>query len=204
MNLEYKIIDTVFPILVHFLALQVMAMMGLKDAALRTMLAAVLTMPLFLYFYHKEETLWPKQKKKITWYVVLETILAAVGLNFLFSALLSWIVADQGISNEAQDALLSGRMIFQIFGMGIAVPITEELVFRGLVYQKLERYLSVRQAVLLGAAIFALYHGNIIQGLFAFLMGIILNLLYHHFEDLRVPILFHAASNLMTVLLSAV
>ena len=204
MNLEYKIIDTVFPILVHFLALQVMAMTGLKDAALRTMLAAVLTMPLFLYFYHKEETLWPKQNKKITWYVVLETILAAVGLNFLFSALLSWIVADQGISNEAQDALLSGRMIFQILGMGIAVPITEELVFRGLVYQKLERYLSVRQAVLLGAAIFALYHGNIIQGLFAFLMGIILNLLYHHFEDLRVPILFHAASNLMTVLLSAV
>ena len=117
---------------------------------------------------------------------------------------MSFLVSDYGITSESQDALLSSRMLFQILGMGIAVPVTEELIFRGLVYRKLERYVSVKKAVLLGAAIFAVYHGNLLQILFAFPMGIILNLLYHRFEDLRVPVLFHAVSNLMAVLLAAI
>ena len=67
---------------------------------------------------------------------------------------MSFLVSDYGITSESQDALLSSRMLFQILGMGIAVPVTEELIFRGLVYRKLERYVSVKKAVLLGAAIF--------------------------------------------------
>ena len=62
-------------------------------------------------------------------------IVAAAGLNILFSALMSFLVSDYGITSESQDALLSSRMLFQILGMGIAVPVTEELIFRGLVYR---------------------------------------------------------------------
>lgn len=39
--MEYKIIDLVFPILVHFLALQLTGILGIGDAAFQTMLAAV-------------------------------------------------------------------------------------------------------------------------------------------------------------------
>lgn len=168
------------------------------------MLAAVITMPLFFWLYRKDQNLWRKEKRKITWIQWIIVIVAAAGLNILFSALMSFLVSDYGITSESQDALLSSRMLFQILGMGIAVPVTEELIFRGLVYRKLERYVSVKKAVLLGAAIFAVYHGNLLQILFAFPMGIILNLLYHRYEDLRVPILFHAVSNLMAVLLTAI
>ena len=200
--MEYKIIDLVFPILVHFLALQLTGILGIGDAAFQTMLAAVITMPLFFWLYRKDQNLWRKEKRKITWIQWIIVIVAAAGLNILFSALMSFLVSDYGITSESQDALLSSRMLFQILGMGIAVPVTEELIFRGLVYRKLERYVSVKKAVLLGAAIFAVYHGNLLQILFAFPMGIILNLLYHRFEDLRVPVLFHAVSNLMAVLLA--
>ena len=202
--MEYKIIDLVFPILVHFLALQLTGILGSGDAAFQTMLAAVITMPLFFWLYRKDQNLWRKEKRKITWIQWIIVIVAAAGLNILFSALMSFLVSDYGITSESQDALLSSRMLFQILGMGIAVPVTEELIFRGLVYRKLERYVSVKKAVLLGAAIFAVYHGNLLQILFAFPMGIILNLLYHRYEDLRVPILFHAVSNLMAVLLTAI
>ena len=202
--MEYKIIDLVFPILVHFLALQLTGILGIGDAAFQTMLAAVITMPLFFWLYRKDQNLWRKEKRKITWIQWSIVIVAAAGLNILFSALMSFLVLDYGITSESQDALLSSRMLFQILGMGIAVPVTEELIFRGLVYRKLERYVSVKKAVLLGAAIFAVYHGNLLQILFAFPMGIILNLLYHRFEDLRVPVLFHAVSNLMAVLLASI
>ena len=200
----YKILVLVVPILVHFLALQLTGILGIGDAAFQTMLAAVITMPLFFWLYRKDQNLWRKEKRKITWIQWIIVIVAAAGLNILFSALMSFLVSDYGITSESQDALLSSRMLFQILGMGIAVPVTEELIFRGLVYRKLERYVSVKKAVLLGAAIFAVYHGNLLQILFAFPMGIILNLLYHRFEDLRVPVLFHAVSNLMAVLLAAI
>ena len=196
--MEYKIIDLVFPILVHFLALQLTGILGIGDAAFQTMLAAVITMPLFFWLYRKDQNLWRKEKRKITWIQWIIVIVAAAGLNILFSALMSFLVLDYGITSESQDALLLSRMLFQILGMGIAVPVTEELIFRGLVYRKLERYVSVKKAVL------AVYHGNLLQILFAFPMGIILNLLYHRFEDLRVPVLFHAVSNLMAVLLAAI
>ena len=134
--MEYKIIDLVFPILVHFLALQLTGILGIGDAAFQTMLAAVITMPLFFWLYRKDQNLWRKEKRKITWIQWIIVIVAAAGLNILFSALMSFLVSDYGITSESQDALLSSRMLFQILGMGIAVPVTEELIFRGLVYRK--------------------------------------------------------------------
>ena len=61
--MEYKIIDLVFPILVHFLALQLTGILGIGDAAFQTMLAAVITMPLFFWFYRKDQNLWRKEKR---------------------------------------------------------------------------------------------------------------------------------------------
>ena len=61
--MEYKIIDLVFPILVHFLALQLTGILGIGDAAFQTMLAAVITMPLFFWLYRKDQNLWRKEKK---------------------------------------------------------------------------------------------------------------------------------------------
>ena len=49
--MEYKIIDLVFPILVHFLALQLTGILGIGDAAFQTMLAAVITIPLFFWLF---------------------------------------------------------------------------------------------------------------------------------------------------------
>ena len=61
--MEYKIIDLVFPILVHFLALQLTGILGIGDAAFQTMLAAVITMPLFFWLYRKDQNLWRKEKE---------------------------------------------------------------------------------------------------------------------------------------------
>lgn len=195
----YKIIDILFPILVHFLALQCTALFGGGDAAFRTMFASFVTMPLFYFWYREDERIWNRNTKKITWYAVLLTVLGAAALNFLFSSIISSFAVKYGISNQAQEELLSGRMLFQILGMGFIVPVTEELVFRGLVYRKLERYMSAAGAVFFGAALFAVYHGNAVQILFAFPMGIILTLLYRHYGTLKMPILFHAASNLAAI-----
>lgn len=166
------------------------------DATWRTTMAAVVTLPLLWRWYQQERSMWKKEEKEITWYAVLGVILGAMALNWLFSSLLSRFVISKGVSNAVQEELFAGRLWIQVFGTGMLVPLTEEILFRGLVFGKLERYLPIRAAVVVGAGLFALYHGNLVQILFAFPMGIVLNLLYRHYGSLKMPVLFHAASNL--------
>ena len=59
--MEYKIIDLVFPILVHFLALQLTGILGIGDAAFQTMLAANAVVLLAL---PERSELVEKRKKK--------------------------------------------------------------------------------------------------------------------------------------------
>ena len=114
--MEYKIIDLVFPILVHFLALQLTGILGIGDAAFQTMLAAVITMPLFFWLYRKDQNLWRKEKRKITWIQWIIVIVAAAGLNILFSALMSFLVVetDQVIPQSAIDELESKPGIIRV------------------------------------------------------------------------------------------
>ena len=43
------------------------------------MLAAVITMPLFFWLYRKDQNLWRKEKRKITWIQWIIVIAAAAG-----------------------------------------------------------------------------------------------------------------------------
>ena len=83
------------------------------------------------------------------------------------------------------------------------MPVAEELIFRGLLYARIRRTLPVWASVLTASVIFALYHGNMIQILFAFPMAIILTLLYEKGKWISYPILFHMGVNLTTVVLGA-
>lgn len=199
----YKVIDVLFPVMIHFLALQCGILLGGSewDGTLRASFAAIVTLPFMWNAYRNDRAMWKKDKKNIAWYAIPLTMAGACILNQVLSSLIFMITAGFGFSNAAQEELLAGEFLMQIIGLGILVPFVEEILFRGLVYGKLERYLSPGTAVIVGAALFAIYHGNIIQMLFAFPMGITLNLLYRHYGGLLMPFLFHASSNLGAVLL---
>ncbi|MCD7882190.1 MAG: CPBP family intramembrane metalloprotease, partial [Lachnospiraceae bacterium] len=85
-------------------------------------------------------------------------------------------------------------------GPGLFVPIAEELIFRGLVYARMRIRLQVGSAAFFSALLFALYHGNPIQAIYAFPMAIVLALLYEHGGKLIYPILFHMGANLAAIL----
>lgn len=75
-------------------------------------------------------------------------------------------------------ALFSGALWQQFFLMGIAAPLSEELLFRGILFERLRMALPFFWAALGSAAFFGLVHGNWAQGIYAALMGLILAWLY--------------------------
>ena len=51
-------------------------------------------------------------------------------------------------------------------------------------------------ANIIQAALFGIMHGNLVQGAYAFALGLILGYVYHKYQSLVIPILFHMSFNI--------
>ena len=89
-----------------------------------------------------------------------------------------------------------------VFMACVAAPFTEELIFRGFVFNALRRYLPAAAAVLLSAIVFGLVHwqtGN--AGAIAPLVagGVVLAVVYYRSGSLVASMITHALFNAFTV-----
>ncbi len=194
------------------------------DSALCTTLTAILVIPPVLWMYRGDEKPAANRLKSVaeqdtkkelddkenggptlTWRIFMGIACFVSGgiLDRVWSQVLLWLRVQDYFSNQTQEQLLASQLAVQIIGLGILVPVAEELIFRGLLYARIRRMLPVWASVLTASVIFALYHGNMIQILFAFPMAIILTLLYEKGKWISYPILFHMGVNLTTVVLGA-
>lgn len=78
---------------------------------------------------------------------------------------------------------------------GIISPVVEEMVFRGIACSWLGEYMSPAVAVAGSALLFGAFHGNLVQMLYASIMGVVLALVYRKYKNLTAPVLLHAAAN---------
>lgn len=76
-------------------------------------------------------------------------------------------------------------------------PITEELVFRGITFHAAKQYLSVPIAITLQAFLFGVFHKNMIQGIYAFALGLGLGYIMYLYDDILLTILVHILFNVL-------
>ena len=84
---------------------------------------------------------------------------------------------------------------------GIAVPIFEELFFRGLVYSWLRNRMAAANAIPLSALVFALVHWRVEVMVVAFAMGCLLAWLYEKSRSILPCILLHQSFNIAQLVL---
>lgn len=92
-------------------------------------------------------------------------------------------------------------IIVQIICSGICGPILEELLFRGIVYNKLKEFNRPMRAVIFTSVIFALFHSDIVNAIYAFGVSFILIYLYEKYKTLKAPILMHIFLNTTIILM---
>ena len=80
--------------------------------------------------------------------------------------------------------------------MVICAPVIEEYVFRKLIVERAIRY-GEGTAVLLSGFMFGLFHGNLNQFVYAFVLGVFLAYLYVKTGNLKITIAIHMMINLM-------
>ena len=94
--------------------------------------------------------------------------------------------------------------MIQIIGIGMIIPVCEELIYRGLIFMRMRQYCNVNLAIGLSALLFAAFHGNVVQGIYGFATGVLFAYVYEKYGSLKAPVLVHVSANLMSLGLSYV
>ena len=126
-------------------------------------------------------------------------LLSGLGCQLFISSILYFIeplIKDIMASyGEIAGSLIQGHPAVVIIYSIIVAPIAEEVIFRGLIFNRLLKGRDLILANSLQAVLFALYHWNIVQGLYAFAMGCLLGYVAYRYESLFAAILLHGAIN---------
>lgn len=88
-----------------------------------------------------------------------------------------------------------------IISSGIIGPIYEEILFRYLLYNRLKKKYSVKKALTITTVIFALIHISPVKVIYAFILGLIINIMYEKYNNIIAPILIHIAANTIVIFL---
>lgn len=128
------------------------------------------------------------------------TLGMAVGLNFLYELL--GITSSSEAFKDTAELQYAAALPLGLLVNGVVAPLVEELVFRGVMYNRLKKHLRYIPAILVSALCFGVYHQNMVQGSYAFLMGCIFAWLYEKTGRFYVPVIAHVISNVAAYLLT--
>ncbi len=143
--------------------------------------------------------LWEKPRRD---YVLLAmaTVGTVLGVNLLMTLV---GVVDKSASYQAvMEDQYAAWLPVGLICYGVITPIAEEILFRGIIYNSVKRMFQLRSAMIISAALFGMYHGNTVQGIYAFVMGLLMAYMYEYFGDYRVPVAIHMVSNVLAYILS--
>lgn len=107
------------------------------------------------------------------------------------------------VENELANVTESVSLWMIALIMVICAPIIEEYVFRKLIVERTIRY-GEGVAVLLSGLMFGLFHGNLNQFIYAFVLGMFLAFLYVKTGNLKITIALHMMINFMGGLVTSV
>ena len=105
--------------------------------------------------------------------------------------------------DELMEVILGHNILFEILAIGLVGPFVEEIIFRGIILRRfLKTSMKIPLAICLQALLFGVIHMNVLQGLYAFLIGVVFGLVYVWCDSIWLPVIMHSAFNLISVILS--
>lgn len=181
-----------------------------QNVSLITVAAGVFTLLILLIIFaiRKQKLFKNCGFNKINMKVIGLSIAAGLGLNITLNYILSYLSKLSSLKGlfDSYEKLASGIMygnaLMTLICVGIIVPIFEEIFFRGVIYNELRKSMPLWIAIILQAVIFGVFHGNVIQGTYAFALALVFGLVYTKFKSIWTAIIIHMVINSSSVLLS--
>lgn len=100
---------------------------------------------------------------------------------------------------QANTDFYGGTFAVELLCLAVFTPILEELVFRGIIFGRLKDMMAKPLAVAISALIFAAVHTNIVQFLYALILGVVLALLMDRAGNVYAAMIGHMTANFLAV-----
>lgn len=169
----------------------------------------LILIPIFLRMHRKDldrdrvdGVIANREKVPAAMYIFLIAAGAASCLAASNMISMSGLVEASESYSTAVDIMYSGGIGAELITLGVITPVTEELLFRGLVYRRFKEFTPIIPAMVWASLVFALLHGNLVQGIYAFIAGFLLCYVYERYNSIAAPVIMHMSSNLVAVFAS--
>lgn len=144
--------------------------------------------------------------EKMNFVSVLTIIVISFACLFLISPIINVydsFLTSVGVKEQTLPISLDSplKLIYLIFSLGILAPISEEFVFRGIIFNGLKEK-GLKNAVLISSLLFMLMHLSLHQTIYQFLLGIVLAMIYYYTQNIFASILVHFINNTFVLLIN--
>ena len=183
-----------------------------KSTMFLTGVAGLLTMLPLLYFYRKDRLcriaggiVKPEgiRHGRVLDYLLLLFMGAAMAQFGNLIVAIFQIFLQSSTYQDTMSLVTDGKSLMEmIYWMGIVAPVAEETVFRWMVFARLRDYMKLWPSVLISALMFGIYHGNIVQFLYAFLLGSLFAYFMEMTGSLYASVLLHIGANIWSLVYS--
>lgn len=166
-----------------------------------TLAASVITIA--LYGWRKWAPLNSIYLNTRPWFTLFWVICLTIGSSIPLTAALDTTGLQlPEIYKQMLKGMMQNNMGF--VAVAILVPIAEEMVFRGAILRRLLDLTGNEKrwiAIVTSAALFGLVHGNMLQGLNAFVMGVLLGWMYVRTRSIVPGVVMHLTNNSLSYII---
>ena len=185
--------------------------LGLDNTTYMFLYMAVYTLALLLpalivSFCFKKRFFPFSPAKPVPFGVAFFGVLAAIGLCMLANIINSYVLyffSELGWNIPAAPQTMEETptsLALNLFTIAVLPALLEEMIYRGYILRTLRPYGNMF-AVVVSSVLFSLMHGNLRQIPFAFMVGMVLGLLYVSTNNIWLPVAVHFANNAISVLM---
>ncbi len=142
-----------------------------------------------------------REKIKISPLRFFKIFIICMGATYLFNfvslginALIA-LLKHAPVNNPIASVATGDNLILQVLVLAVSAPIIEELIFRKLMLDRLRPYGDMT-AIWVSALAFSLFHGNLSQALYAFVLGLIFAYIVIRTNNILYSIGLHILINL--------
>ena len=184
----------------------------LNDINIITLLSSIcnyiLPFPIFYWLMkqiktEKIEKTKVTTKSLITYFGISLTLMWIGNITGLIITTLIGGAIQNDVANPVQELINSTNIWFNILVISILAPICEEILFRKFLIDRTIKY-GAKVSIILSATLFALFHGNLNQFFYAFLIGGFFAYVYIRTGNILYSISLHMTINLMGSVVSLI
>lgn len=168
------------------------------NALLISIVLAIILIPIFVVTY-KKIIKEKSAEKNIKLNNIIIFILIGISVSLIYNITMFNVNSIIKITDSYKISNIP--ILIQILSSGLIGPILEELVFRGIVYNKLKKINKTMNSIIISSIIFSLFHfSSILNLIYSFMMSFLFIYAYEKSRSIIGSIVLHCSANITIIL----